>query len=141
MTPQAVLSQPFTLPNGTVVKNRLFKSAMSEALGVRSGAATPELVRLYGAWADGGIGLCVTGNVMIDKRAVGEPGNVVIEDDRFLAELTAWAQAATRNGTQCWVQLNHPGKQAPKGLNKETISPSAVPFRPEMKPSSPRRVK
>ena len=50
MTPQAVLSQPFTLPNGTVVKNRLFKSAMSEALGVRSGAATPELVRLYGAW-------------------------------------------------------------------------------------------
>ena len=132
MTPQAVLSQPFTLPNGTVVKNRLFKSAMSEALGVRSGAATPELVRLYGAWADGGIGLCVTGNVMIDKRALGEPGNVVIEDDRFLAELTAWAQAATRNGTQCWVQLNHPGKQAPKGLNKETISPSAVPFRPEM---------
>lgn len=132
MTPQAVLSQPFTLPNGSVIKNRLFKSAMSEALGNRPGAATPELVRLYGAWADGGIGLCVTGNVMIDKRALGEPGNVVIEDDRFLAELTAWAQAATRNGTQCWVQLNHPGKQAPKGLNKENISPSAVPFRAEM---------
>lgn len=132
MTPQAVLSQPFTLPNGSVIKNRLFKSAMSEALGNRPGAATPELVRLYGAWADGGIGLCITGNVMIDKRALGEPGNVVIEDDRFLAELTAWAQAATRNGTQCWVQLNHPGKQAPKGLNKETISPSAVPFRAEM---------
>ncbi|TDP81616.1 2,4-dienoyl-CoA reductase-like NADH-dependent reductase (Old Yellow Enzyme family) [Aquabacterium commune] len=132
MTPQAVLSQPFTLPNGTVVKNRLFKSAMSEALGSRPGAATPELVRLYGAWADGGIGLCVTGNVMIDRRALGEPGNVVIEDERFLPELKAWAQAATRNGTQCWVQLNHPGKQAPKGLNKENISPSAVPFRAEM---------
>ena len=132
MTPQAVLSQPFTLPNGAVVKNRLFKSAMSEALGTRPGAATPELVRLYGAWADGGIGLCVTGNVMIDRRALGEPGNVVIEDERFLPELKAWAQAATRNGTQCWVQLNHPGKQAPKGLNKENIAPSAVPFRAEM---------
>lgn len=132
MTPQAVLSQPFTLPNGTVVKNRLFKSAMSEALGTRPGAATPELVRLYGAWADGGIGLCVTGNVMVDRRALGEPGNVVIEDERFLPELRAWAQAATRNGTQCWVQLNHPGKQAPKGLNKENIAPSAVPFRAEM---------
>ncbi|HET6789727.1 MAG TPA: NADH oxidase, partial [Aquabacterium sp.] len=46
--------------------------------------------------------------------------------------LKAWAQAATRNNTQCWVQLNHPGKQSPKGLNKETVSPSAVPFRPEM---------
>lgn len=134
MTPQAVLAQAFTLPNGAVIKNRLFKSAMSEALGTREGAATPELVRLYGAWADGGIGLCITGNVMVDRRALGEPGNVVIENDQHLAELTAWAQAATRGGTQCWVQLNHPGKQSPKGLNKENISPSAVPFRAEMQP-------
>jgi 2,4-dienoyl-CoA reductase-like NADH-dependent reductase (Old Yellow Enzyme family) len=132
MTPQAVLAQPFTLPNGVVVKNRLFKSAMSEALGNRARAATPELAHLYGAWADGGIGLCITGNVMIDKRALGEPGNVVIEDDAELAALKAWAQAATRNGTQCWVQLNHPGKQAPKGLNKENVSPSAIPFKPQM---------
>ena len=132
MTPQAVLAQPFTLPNGVVIKNRLFKSAMSEALGSREGAATPELTRLYGAWADGGIGLCITGNVMVDRRALGEPGNVVIEDDRFMGQLQEWARAATRNHTQCWVQLNHPGKQAPKGLNKENISPSAVPFRAEM---------
>lgn len=132
MTPQAVLSQPLTLRCGVPIKNRLFKSAMSEALGNRERAPTPELVRLYGAWADGGIGLCITGNVMIDRRALGEPGNVVIEDDRHMAELKAWAQAATRNHTQCWVQLNHPGKQSPKGLNKETVSPSAVPFRPEM---------
>jgi 2,4-dienoyl-CoA reductase-like NADH-dependent reductase (Old Yellow Enzyme family) len=133
MTPQAVLAQPFTLPNGAVIKNRLLKSAMSEALGNRQRAATPELTRLYGTWADGGIGLCVTGNVMIDRHALGEPGNVVIEDESHLTELQAWAKAATRNGTHCWVQLNHPGKQAPKGLNKETVSPSAVPFRPDMK--------
>lgn len=132
MTPQAVLAQPFTLPNGVVLKNRIFKSAMSEALGDREGAATPELARLYGAWAEGGVGLCMTGNVMIDHRALGEPGNVVIEDDRHLASLQAWAQAATRDGAQCWVQLNHPGKQAPKGLNKENVSPSAVPFRADM---------
>lgn len=132
MTPQAVLSQSLTLPNGTVIKNRLLKSAMSEALGRRDGSATPELVRLYGAWAEGGVGLCVTGNVMIDRRAIGEPGNVVIEDDAHLEQLKAWAQAATQHGAQCWVQLNHPGKQAPKGLNKENVSPSAVPFRPEM---------
>jgi 2,4-dienoyl-CoA reductase-like NADH-dependent reductase (Old Yellow Enzyme family) len=132
MTPQAVLSQSLTLPNGAVVKNRLLKSAMSEALAKRDGAATPELVHLYGQWADGGIGLCVTGNVMIDRRAIGEPGNVIIEDDTYLPQLQAWAQAATRGGTHCWVQLNHPGKQAPKGLNKENVSPSAVPFRPEM---------
>ncbi|MGE5945102.1 MAG: NADH:flavin oxidoreductase/NADH oxidase family protein [Betaproteobacteria bacterium] len=132
MTSQAILSRPLILPNGVVIKNRLVKSAMSEALGTRQGGSTPELVRLYQAWADGGIGLCITGNVMIDHGALGEPGNVVIADDRDLPALQAWARAATANGTQCWVQLNHPGKQAPKGLNKETVSPSAVPFRAEM---------
>jgi 2,4-dienoyl-CoA reductase-like NADH-dependent reductase (Old Yellow Enzyme family) len=131
-TSPGVLSQPLTLPNGTFVKNRLFKSAMSETLGTPEGAATPELARLYGTWADGGIGLCVTGNVMIDRGALGEPGNVVIEDSQHLAALKAWARAATRNGTQCWVQLNHPGRQAPRGLNRETVAPSAVPFRDEM---------
>ena len=64
MTPQAILSQPLTLAHGPVIKNRLLKSAMSEALGDRGGAPSPELVRLYQAWAEGGIGLCVTGNVM-----------------------------------------------------------------------------
>ncbi len=133
MTPQATLAQPLTLPNGSKIKNRLVKSAMSEALGTREGASTPELNRLYAAWAEGGIGLCVTGNVMIDMNARGEPGNVVIQDKTHLVALKAWAQSATRNGAQCWVQLNHPGKQAPKGLNRETVAPSAVPFRDDMK--------
>ena len=143
MTPQTVLSQPLTLPHGPVIKNRLLKSAMSEALGDRSGAPSPELVRLYQAWAEGGIGLCVTGNVMIDSAALGEPGNVVIEDARHLAALQAWAKAATSHGTQCWVQLNHPGKQSPKGLNEETVAPSAVPFRDDMKAffATPRELK
>jgi len=132
MTPSAVLAQSLTLPNGVVIKNRLVKSAMSEALGNREGAPTPELVRLYQAWANGGVGLCVTGNVMVDRRARGEPGNVVIEDDRDLAALQAWAHAGTRQGTQCWVQLNHPGRQAPRGLNRETVAPSAIPFRADM---------
>ncbi len=133
MTPQSVLAQPLTLACGVVLKNRLVKSAMSEALALKAGRASPELARLYEVWAQGGIGLCITGNVMIDHRALGEPGNVVIEDESGLPQLQQWAKAATANNTHCWVQLNHPGKQAPKGLNKETVAPSAVPFRPEMK--------
>ncbi len=128
----SALNRPLTLPNGAVIKNRLLKSAMSETLGNRDCAPTPEHVCLYQAWAEGGIGLCITGNVMIDRHALGEPGNVAIEDARDLEALSAWAQAATANGTQCWVQLNHPGKQSPRGLNPETVAPSAVPFGPAM---------
>ena len=122
------LAKPLTLPCGQVLKNRLAKSAMSEALGTLDNKPTEALPTLYGRWAAGGIGLCITGNVMIDRRALGEPGNVAVQDDSQLALLRAWSQAGTRYGTQLWMQLNHPGKQVPKGLNAESVAPSAVPF-------------
>jgi 2,4-dienoyl-CoA reductase-like NADH-dependent reductase (Old Yellow Enzyme family) len=132
MKKQEIINQPFTLPNGVVVKNRLLKSAMSETLGTKDGAPKHDLATLYEIWAKGGIGICVTGNVMIDKRALGEPNNVIIEDKSNIDTLKTWAKAAISNNTQCWVQLNHPGKQSPKGLNKENVSPSAIPFKESM---------
>lgn len=122
------LRDPLTLPCGASLPNRLVKAAMSEALGTRDNRVTPQLVRVYQRWTAGGIGLNITGNVMIDRRARAEPGNVVIEDDRDMPMLQQWAKAGQAKGSKIWVQINHPGKQCPKGMNKETVSPSAVPF-------------
>lgn len=132
MNPAELLSQPLALKNGAVIPNRFAKSAMSETLGTMDNLVTRDLPRLYGTWADGGIGLSITGNVMIDRRHIGEPGNVVLEDERDLDLLREWARAGSRNGCQLWMQLNHPGKQSPKMLNKAPVSPSAVPFRKEL---------
>lgn len=126
------LAQQLRLPNGSLLRNRLAKAAMSEALGTYDNRPTQALVALYQRWAASGIGLILTGNVMIDRRALGEPGNVVIEDEADLPVLQQWARAATDQGAAIWVQLNHPGKQSPKGLNERTIAPSAVPFREDM---------
>jgi 2,4-dienoyl-CoA reductase-like NADH-dependent reductase (Old Yellow Enzyme family) len=123
-----LLAQPLRLNNGSVLRNRLAKSAMSEALATYDNHATPALVALYRRWAASGAGLLFTGNVMIDRRALGEPGNVVIEDEADLPTLRQWARAATDQGAALWVQLNHPGKQSPKGLNARNLAPSAVPF-------------
>lgn len=127
------LNQPFTLPSGAVVKNRLFKSAMSEGLGTWDNRMTPQLIRLYDRWARGGVGLLVTGNVMVDRRHLGEPGNLVMEDERDFSMLKQWAQAGTQNDTQLWVQLNHPGKQVLRTLVKDPVGPSAIPFAPELR--------
>lgn len=127
-----LLVQPLRLPNGNVLRNRLAKSSMSEALGTYDNHVTQELVTLYRRWASSGVGLMLTGNVMIDRNALGEPGNVVIEDESDLPILKQWASAATDQGAAIWVQLNHPGKQSPKGLNVSNLSPSAVPFREDM---------
>ena len=128
----ATLDQPLRLPCGATLRNRVLKSAMSEALGTLDNRVTPELVTLYGRWARGGLGLCITGNVMVDRRALGEPGNIVLEDDRDAPLLADWARAGSAQGTPLWMQLNHPGKQAPRGLNADSVAPSAVPFRPEL---------
>jgi len=123
------LSQPQTLPCGASLPNRFGKSAMSETLGTLDNHPTEALARLYGRWSDGGTGLLITGNVMIDQRHLGEPHNVVIEDERDISLLKRWARAGTRQGNHLWVQLNHPGKQIPRMLaSGDTLSPSAVPF-------------
>ncbi|WP_421378013.1 NADH:flavin oxidoreductase/NADH oxidase family protein [Bacillus salacetis] len=127
------LSKPITLPNGTIIKNRFFKSAMSEALGTKDNDSSPALATLYNTWADGGTGLVVTGNVMIDRNALGESGNIVIEDERDMEMLSEWAKAGTKNGTHLWMQLNHPGKQSPRTLSTKPVAPSAIPLSGNLK--------
>ena len=86
--------QPLLLPNGTQIPNRIAKAAMEENLAALDQGPSTELLRLYQAWAEGGAGLLLTGNVMIDRRAMTGPGGVVIESDRHAARFQAWAQAA-----------------------------------------------
>ncbi len=136
--PKAVsLDQPLALPCGASLPNRIGKSALSEALGTPDARVSPELIRLYQRWSASGAGLLITGNVMVDRRALGEPGNVVVEDERDLLRLQQWAAAGTARGAALWMQLNHPGKQSPRGLNRENVSPSAVGFGPKLAPYFP----
>jgi 2,4-dienoyl-CoA reductase-like NADH-dependent reductase (Old Yellow Enzyme family) len=125
--PSLALADPLTLPGGQTLPNRLAKSALSEQLGDRRNAPTPQLVRLYRRWAQGGAGLLVTGNVMIDRRQLGEPRNVVVEDDRHAGLLGAWADAAGSHGARAWAQINHPGRQALwLAGSARPVAPSAV---------------
>ncbi|RTX84453.1 NADH:flavin oxidoreductase/NADH oxidase family protein [Staphylococcus piscifermentans] len=118
-------------PNFTA-KNRFFKSAMSETLADRNNSPTVGLVNLYRRWSRGGAGILMSGNVMVDRNAIGEPGNVAIEDERDLPMLKRWAQAGTQMNTEFWMQINHPGKQSPKSLSKEPVAPSAIPLSGEV---------
>lgn len=99
---------------------------MSEQLGDRANRPTERLDALYGRWGDGGCGLVITGNVMIDRRHVGEPRNVVIEDERDLPALRRWAAAGRRGGNAIWVQVNHPGRQALRIAGARPVAPSPV---------------
>ncbi|SDK55202.1 2,4-dienoyl-CoA reductase [Nocardioides sp. YR527] len=123
---QSILAQPLELPNGFVIPNRLAKAALSEGLGRRDFTPGSRIKNLYRRWAGSGVGLSITGNVMVDRTAIGEPGNVVVEDDRHLDDLAEWAQIAKSGGSRVWVQINHPGRQTPRTLTAHPVAPSAV---------------
>lgn len=116
------------LKNGLLIKNRFFKAAMNEAMGTKYLQPKKEVIHLYQTWAEGGTGLIITGNVMVDPNALAEPGNVVFHKGSNLSLLKRWAKAGQTNGAKIMVQINHPGKQAPKTVSKQPVSPSAVPI-------------
>lgn len=120
---------PLTLPCGEKVSNRIFKSAMSEGFANSDHAPNHLHEGLYARFARGNSGIVVTGNVMVDGTALGEPGNVVIEDERHLDALKRWAKKGQTDTSKLWVQLNHPGKQSPRFVSKHPVAPSAIPLK------------
>lgn len=123
------LHEPLRLPSGLVLPNRIMKAAMSEALADTRHSPDERLVRLYDRWSRGGYGLLITGNVMVDRAQLGEPRNVVIEDDRDLSALSRWAKSTHDAGVPIWAQLNHPGRQSnPLAIGHTPVAPSAVPL-------------
>jgi 2,4-dienoyl-CoA reductase-like NADH-dependent reductase (Old Yellow Enzyme family) len=122
------LTDPIRLPCGQTLANRLVKPALNEALGDRRGAPTPRLEALFRRWGRGGCGLLITGNVVVDRRHVAEPGNVAVEDGRELDALRRWAAAGREHGARVWMQINHPGRQAhPVASRARPVAPSALP--------------
>ena len=120
------LKKSIKLPCGVTIANRLAKSAMSENLSTPDNRISETLINAYAEWAKGNTGLIITGNVMIDSLALGEPYNVVIEDDSQTQLLEKWAKTTEGTQSQLWAQINHPGRQAMEQINTILKAPSAV---------------
>jgi len=124
------LAQPLRLPCGAILSNRLAKSAMTEGLADDWLRPTPRHDTLYRRWSEGGCGLLLTGNVMIDRRVLERPGNVALDpappDEETRARLRRWAAAATIAGNHVWMQINHAGRQSPRYVTGQPLGPSAV---------------
>ena len=122
----SALFAPLTLPNGSTLPNRIGKSAMAENMAAQGQLPDERFARLYQRFADGGAGLIITGNVMVDANGVSTAGDVVLTQNSPIAPFQAWAKAAKSKGAQVWMQINHPGRQAMAGLGKNTFAPSAI---------------
>jgi len=115
-----------TLPNGATLPNRLAKAAMEENMAAPGHLPGDSIFQLYKTWATGGAGLLITGNVMVDHRAMTGPGGIVLEENTPLESFKEWAKSGSKNGTQMWMQINHPGRQVYAAMGGQVLSPSDI---------------
>ncbi len=129
MTSTRKLSDPVSLPCGVIVPNRIAKAALTEGLAGGDNQANERFVRLYRRWGEGGAGMLITGNVLVDRYHLERGGNLAIEgaqDNQSLSSLAAMASAAKAKGSLIVMQLNHAGRQTQKMINRHPFAPSDI---------------
>ncbi|KAF6805801.1 nadh oxidase [Colletotrichum sojae] len=133
------LGRPLAFPfSGKAAPNRLLKAAMSERLATwdavnpeRRGVPTRELINVYRRWGEGGYGVILTGNFMLDYDQLEAPGNPIIppgapfEGERFDG-FKGLAEAAKKEGSLVYAQVGHPGRQVSAAINPNPVSASDV---------------
>lgn len=127
-----LLNNKLTLPCGAIIPNRIGKSAMTEGLADANNAATEAHRKLYQRWANGGLGLSISGNVQIDPDHLERPGNILIcgqQTTQQLDRLSQMAAAGKSCGGHIWMQLSHAGRQTQAIVNKHPKAPSVVPLK------------
>ena len=95
------IEEQLELPCGSMLSNRLCKTAMTEGLSDELNRSTDELCTLYEKWSKSGASLLITGNVQIDRRYMERAGNVAIDGKQSnlqIEKLKKWASAAKING-------------------------------------------
>ncbi|WP_235297710.1 NADH:flavin oxidoreductase/NADH oxidase family protein [Portibacter marinus] len=122
----AVLNDPFKLPCGVIIKNRLVKAAMKERMADAHLKPTHHHNHLYKKWAQSGAGLLITGNVIIDHKHLESSGNVWFQDETMVPELKEWVASGTDYNTQLWVQISHAGRQTNIFNARHPKAPSAI---------------
>ena len=115
-----------TLPSGLVLKNRLVKAAMEENLADADLTPSQVLKNCYNAWAKGGVGLIITGNVMVDHLAMTGPGGLALEHNTDITPFAELARLGQQNDSKIVMQINHPGRQVFKKMGGKVLSASNV---------------
>lgn len=139
------LAQPLKFEfSGKTAKNRFLKASMTERLSSwdpkvleKRGVPSKELLNVYQRWGEGGFGVILTGNVMIEYDQLEAAGNPIVprgapfSGERFDA-FRNLATATKKHGSLAVAQVSHPGRQVTDDIQKNPISASDVRLEKEM---------
>ncbi|MGI9305974.1 MAG: NADH:flavin oxidoreductase/NADH oxidase family protein [Gammaproteobacteria bacterium] len=116
------------LPCGAALKNRIVKSAMSEALCGDANNPGDAYINLYARWGKSGAAVLIIGNTPVDRRHLEHAKNFVLDEQTDMARVTEIAAAAKSGGAKILAQLSHAGRQTPESVNPHPVSVSDLPL-------------
>ena len=133
------LASPLTFPfSKKTAPNRFLKGAMTEQLSSwdpqniqARGVPSPELINVYRRFGEGGFGVLLTGNIMVDPAHLEAAGNAIIPSgapfsgQRFEA-FQKLATVGRAHGSLLLGQVSHPGRQVTERVQKNPVSASDV---------------
>lgn len=119
-------------------KNRFMKAAMTERLSSWSpkdfkarGIPSEQLINVYRRWGEGGYGVILTGNLMVEYDQLEAAGNPIIppgaefSGERFEA-FKKMATVSKQHGSLIVGQVSHPGRQTENRLQPDPVSASDI---------------
>src|SRR3954470_23110418 len=128
------LMEPYTLPNGVQLKNRIVMAPMTNFSSNPDGTVSDAEVKYYQRRSNG-VGMVITACTYVTKNGKGFHGEFGGDLDEMIPSLHRLASAIKAEGAKAILQIFHGGRQVPPELvNGDVVSASAVPSEGAGKP-------
>lgn len=118
---------PYTLSNGTILKNRVVIAPMTTYSGQEDGCVSVEELAYYKRRA-AGPGMFITAAATISPVATSFPRQMKVYDSQSMSGLTELANTIKAKGAKAILQLHHGGSESLPGYTGgvQMVSPSGV---------------
>ncbi len=117
-------ARPLEFPCGKRSANRWMLAPMTNCQSEDNGAPSPADFHWLSMRAEGGFGMVLTAAAYVQRSGKGFPGQLGIDNDALLPDLSRFADMLHQHGSLALVQLYHAGLRA---LREDDNSPVLAP--------------
>lgn len=119
--------EPFELPSGVQLKNRVIMAPMTLGASKSNGAVTEEELAYYIERAQG-VGVVITSSALVSQNGKMLETGFGVDDDALLPGLKTLANTIHEQGSKAFVQIYHAGHKSNPALlsGGQPLSASAV---------------
>ncbi|WP_112179808.1 MULTISPECIES: NADH-dependent flavin oxidoreductase [Paraliobacillus] len=137
----AALFEPYKLPSGIEIRNRIMMAPMTNYSSNVDGSVKLDEVSYY-ARRSMGVGAVISAVANISPGGKGFPGEIGCDRDELIPSLKKLADGIKNEGAKAILQIFHAGRLAPRDLVPEgdVVAPSNIPAERGGTPIVPREL-